>query len=208
MQPPAPAPPNPDMTEAIDRSREQALMAMRPDLVRFARMHVRDPHTAEDAVQDALLAALKGEQNFANRASLKTWVFAILRNKIVDLIRVRDREPVLSDLGAEEGEDDALMDALFDAHGHWNTGVTPGRWRDPEDSFEQGQFWTVFELCLDRLPEKTARVFSMREFFGFETEEICKETGVSSTNCFVLLHRARLSLRTCLEERWFAGAVN
>ena len=186
------------------------LAALRPDLVRFARLQLRDSAAAEDAVQECLLAAFGNPSAFANRSSLKTWVFGILRHKIVDLIRLRVREPNLGALVDEtddaEGEAaDRLAEGLFAENGHWRSEARPGRWADPEESFEQQQFWAVFEACLDRLPEKTARVFSMREILGLETEEICKETGISATNCWVVLHRARMALRACLEVQWFAA---
>lgn len=189
----------------------EALAVLRPDLVRFARLQLRDAAAAEDAVQECLLAALGSKTPFENRSSLKTWVFGILRHKIIDLIRTRSREPSLDELigdGDAGSDDDAaerLAAGLFDQRGHWKSEARPGRWSDPEDSFEQQQFWAVFEACLDRLPEKTARVFAMRELLGFETEEICKETGISATNCWVVLHRARQALRVCLEVQWFAG---
>jgi RNA polymerase sigma-70 factor (ECF subfamily) len=85
---------------------------------------------------------------------------------------------------------------LFEANGHWRKdGATRRAGPIPRRRFEQQQFWRVFEACLDHLPEKTARVFMMREILGLETEEICKETGISTSNCWVVLHRARLALR-------------
>jgi RNA polymerase sigma-70 factor, ECF subfamily len=188
------------------------LAALRPDLVRFARLQLRDAAAAEDVVQECLLSALGNRSQFENRSSLKTWAFGILRHKIVDLIRIRSREPNLGALMGEDGEDDEaeaadrLAAGLFDERGHWRTEGRPGRWADPEDAFEQKAFWAVFEACLDRLPAKTARVFSMREILGLETEEICKETGISATNCWVVLHRARSALRACLEVQWFGAA--
>ena len=183
------------------------LMLLQGDLLRFARLQLRDTASAEDAVQETLIAALAGAQGFENRASLKSWVFSILRNKIVDLIRIRSREMAASSIADDEAADEALTAELFDQVGHWQREATPGRWNDPEASFEQQQFWAIFEACLDHLPEKTARIFMMREFLGLETEEICKETGVSSSNCWVVLHRARAGLRVCLEQKWFDGAT-
>lgn len=182
------------------------LTEVRRDLLRFARLQLRDAGAAEDAVQETLLAALTGSHRFESRSSYKTWLISILRNKIIDSMRSRSREISASSLADDEAGDDLLNDSLFDRRGHWQDSAMPGRWADPEASFEQQQFWTVFEACLDRLPAKTARVFMMREFLGFETDEICKETGISSSNCWVVLHRARLSLRTCLETNWFSGA--
>jgi RNA polymerase sigma-70 factor (TIGR02943 family) len=191
---------------AMEPDRQSELNALRPDLLRFARLQLRDAGAAEDAVQETLLAALTGSHRFESRSSYKTWLFSILRNKIIDAIRSQSREVSASSLAADEAGDDLLNDTLFDRRGHWTDSAKPGRWADPEASFEQRQFWSVFEACLDRLPAKTARVFMMREFLGFETEEICKEAGISSSNCWVVLHRARFGLRTCLETNWFAGA--
>jgi len=190
----------------MDLDRQSELTALRPDLLRFARLQLRDAAAAEDAVQETLLAALTGSHRFESRSSYKTWLISILRNKIIDTIRSQSREVSASSLATDEAGDDLLNDTLFERDGHWTDAAKPGRWADPEASFEQQQFWKVLEACLDHLPAKTARVFMMREFLGFETDEICKEAGISASNCWVVLHRARLRLRTCLETNWFAGA--
>jgi RNA polymerase sigma-70 factor (ECF subfamily) len=190
----------------MEPDRQSELAALRPDLLRFARLQLRDAGAAEDAVQETMLAALQGSQRFESRSSYKTWLIAILRNKIIDIIRGQSREISATSLADDEAGDDLLAESLFDQRGHGQAAARPGRWGDPEASFEQQQFWKVFEACLDGLPAKTARIFMMREFLGFETEEICKETGISSSNCWVVLHRARMGLRTCLETKWFAGA--
>ncbi len=190
----------------MDPDRQNELNALRPDLLRFARLQLRDAGAAEDAVQETLLAALTGSHSFESRSSYKTWLISILRNKIIDIIRDQGREVPASSLADDEAGDEQLADTLFDRRGHWQAEARPARWADPEASFEQKQFWAVFEACLDRLPAKAARVFMMREFLGLETDEICKETGMSTSNCWVVLHRARQGLRTCLDTRWFAGA--
>lgn len=190
----------------MEADRQSELNALRPDLLRFARLQLRDAGAAEDAVQETLLAALTGSHRFESRSSYKTWLISILRNKIIDIIRSQSREVSATSLSDDEAGDDQLAESLFDRRGHWKETARPGRWADPEASFEQQQFWRVFEACLDHLPEKTARIFMMREFLGFETEEICKEAGISSSNCWVVLHRARTGLRACLEDSWFAGA--
>lgn len=181
------------------------IIDIRQDLLRFAQLQLRDAAMAEDAVQEALTAAITSEQQFSGRSALKTWVFGILRNKIVDLIRQRSRTTNLSALFDAEGEalDDAY-DALFRESAHWHPATRPSVWRDPEDSLQDQQFWTVFEVCLNHLPENTARVFMMREFLEFETSEVCQELNLSTSNCHVILHRARNGLRRCLENGWFA----
>ncbi len=177
------------------------LAPLRRDMLKFARLQLRDDAAAEDAVQEALAAALTGQKQFNNRAQLKTWVFAILKNKIIDTIRERARSPGTS-IDVDEIPEDAYDD-LFNEGGFWQNDTRPSTWGDPENSFSSQQFWQIFEICLTRLPENTARVFMMREMLGFDTEEICKELAISSTNCWVVLHRARMGLRLCLDERWF-----
>lgn len=186
--------------------RAAEITACRPDMLRFARLQLRDLQLAEDAVQEALISALTGIDRFSGQSSLKTWVFSILRFKIVDLIRARARETSLEAAFGETGEPDPLDEDLFDARGHWQAASRPLAWNDPEAAYEQDAFWRVFEACLDHLPEQIARVFMMREVLGLETAEICKDLGLTATNCWVILHRARQRLRVCLSQRWFDGA--
>lgn len=181
------------------------LLDMRRDLLRFARMQLRDDALAEDVVQEAMLAALSGERSFAGRAQVKTWVFAILRNKIVDAMRQRSRSVNISALLPEEAEMDQAFEGLFKANDHWLPNARPADWGDPEDALRQEQFWVVFEACLTHLPENTARVFMMREFLEFGTDEVCQELKITTSNCHVILHRARNGLRRCLERSWFTA---
>lgn len=173
---------------------------LRPVLLRYARLQLRDPALAEDVVQDTLLAALASREQFAGRAALQTWLTAILRNKIIDAIRLAARQPRLADLFDDGGEDDDF-DSLFAAGGHW--AQAPADWGDPAASVENSRFHDVFEACVELLPAAMARVFLMREMLGFETGEICKELSVSPSNCWVLLYRARMRLRECLQKNWF-----
>lgn len=174
----------------------------RPDLVRFAVLQLRDQSLAEDVVQEALMAAMQAVGQFEGRSSLKTWVFSILKRKIIDALRTGRREVSASQL-TTGNDDERDFDELFNERGFWATEHKPHRWTEPEDSLEQQQFWGIFELCLEHLPTRTAQVFSMRELLGLETDEICKELAITTSNCWVILHRARMGLRLCLEEQWF-----
>ena len=179
---------------------------LRRQMVRFATLQLRDPDLAEDAVQEALAGALKNARSFAGRAALKTWVFAILKNKIADALRQRSRLITASSLDDDDSDDEGgVFAALFDSRGHWHDDSTPSRCREPEASLRDRQFWRVFEACLEGLPQRSARVFMMREFVGLDSDEICKALALTRTNLHVLLHRARLRLRACLENNWFAG---
>ena len=165
----------------------------RPYLLRYASLQLRDTQAAEDAVQETLLAALAGEAGFGQRASLRTWLTGILKHKIIDAVRKASHEAPAA--GADEFE------ALFDERGHWIE--MPAAWSDPDASLDQKRFFAALELCLSRLPAKTAQTFMMREHMGLETDEICKELAITATHCWVLLYRARMALRECLTKEWF-----
>ena len=179
-----------------------ALVAIRLDMLRFARLQLRNPETAEDLVQEAIEAALKHSTTFSGQSSLKTWVFAILRNRIIDHLRRSSRTVSLASV-VGDGEDwEDRLDSLFNEQGGWRDGARPQAWPDPEAAMQSRQFWAVFEAWLDHLPERTGRVFMMREFLGFESDEICTALGLTTGNCHVILHRARLRLRGCMEAGW------
>ena len=175
------------------------LEAMRPQLVRFALLQVRNQSLAEDAVQDALLAVLEKPDRFEGQSSLRTYVTGILKYKIIDALRSGSRERQI-ETGDEQSEDDAI-DALFIADGH--TRDMPRQWGDPDSTLEQKDFFKVLEVCLEKLPAKTARIFMMREWLELDTDEICKELAITSSNAWVLLYRARMRLRECLDLNWF-----
>lgn len=182
----------------------EALEALRPDLLRFATLQLRDMHLAEDMVQDTLMSALTKAHQYAGRASVKTWVFTILRNNIVDAIHKRARTVSVSDYAAEGASLDAAFDQLFQDNAHWSPAARPSRWSTPDEAMHEQQFWAVFDACLDHLPENTARVFMMREILELSSQEICDTLAISMSNCHVILHRARNALRRCLEGGWFS----
>ncbi|HEY0064318.1 MAG TPA: sigma-70 family RNA polymerase sigma factor [Telluria sp.] len=175
------------------------LQAMRPQLVRFAQLQLRNAALAEDAVQDALIAVLEKPERFAGQSTLRTYVTGILKFKIIDNLRAAGRERQIEPAD-DQSEDDAI-DALFAADGH--TVEQPRAWGNPDGTLEQKDFFRVLELCLEKLPAQNARIFMMREWLELETEEICKELAITSANAWVMLYRARIRLRECLDLNWF-----
>ncbi len=176
------------------------LNALRPKLLKFARLQLRNDHAAEDVVQEAMLSAIEQAQHFAGRSSVSTWVTAILKNKIIDHLRKGRREVSLD---VEDGSEElATFDALFDENGRFRE--PPRNWGDdPEAALSQRQFFAVLEVCVEALSAQAGRVFMMREWLELSTDEICQELGISPSNCWVLLYRARMRLRECLEANWF-----
>lgn len=177
---------------------------LRRQMLRFATLQLNNSELAEDAVQEALISAMKNADSFAGNAAFKTWVFAILKNKIADTLRQRQRLVEASRLLHADEEDEDL-DELFDRKGFWQPDERPQTWGNPEGAVHNQHFWRVFEACLDHLPGQQARLFMMREFVEMETKEICAAVGITVSNLNVSLHRARLRLRECLENKWFVA---
>ena len=179
------------------------LPRMRSYLLRYATLQLRDPALAEDVVQETLLAAFNSPSRFSGKSAYKTWLVGILKHKIVDVVRKRSRDHSL--FAAEETPESETVEEYFAADGHWRE--FPSNWGNPEQSLEDKRFWEVFERCLEAMPVRAARAFMMREIMELTSDEICKELAITPTNLWVLLHRARLSLRGCLEAKWFDGAT-
>ncbi len=177
------------------------LQAQRSYLVRYAMLQLRDPHLAEDVVQETLLVAVESCDKFSGQSTVRTWLTGILKHKILDLRRKQQREGELPNSDDDQDPYENISAETFNNQGHWVS--PPQTWANPSQSFENQKFWEVFELCNQRMPLNSAQAFMMREFMDMSTEEICKELAVSTTNCWVLLHRARLALRECLELQWF-----
>lgn len=170
-------------------------------LYRFALVRLRDAGLAEEAVQETFLSALSAAASFAGRSSERTWLFGILKRKVVDALRRRTRERPMGS-GSEGASPDDVVDSLFQARGSWDR--PPGKWAaDPAALAESTDFWRVFDDCFDGLPARAAQAFSLRVMDGEESDEACKILGVSANHLFVILHRARTRLRQCLEASWF-----
>jgi len=171
-------------------------------LDRFALSRVKDPSIAEDLVQEAFLAALNSHRNFRGRSTARTWLIAILKHKIVDHIRKKVREQPSDKLElASDGFANTPIYNNFNNAGNWQT--HPSKWAvNPTKLYEQKEFIDILYRCLAELPERQAKAFLMREIDGLSTKEICKALSISATNSWVMLYRARMWLRQCLENKW------
>ena len=197
---PAPPPSEPLSAEFIESVRKKMLA--------FATNQLGDHHLAEDVVQEALISALQNSEQFKGDAAFKSWVFAILKNKIVDCIRKDSKYTNLSSMHDHtDGSEETLLNALFNEAGFWQKGSMPcqfdNSWSNPEVQVHSEGFWQVLEVCLTNLPSEQARAFLMREYMELDTDEICQELAINSSHYYVLMHRARLRLQTCLTLRWF-----
>lgn len=173
-------------------------------LFKYAMFRLRDASAAEDCVQETFLAALKALENFQGRGSERTWLVGILKHKIMDHFRRMARQAPI-----EREDDEAFDHAEFFTRTdgwdeHWNNDYAPTDWHaTPAQLLEQNDFWRVFSDCLTPLPQRTANAFTLREVDGLTSEEICEILSITVNNLWVMLHRARLHLRNCLERNWF-----
>lgn len=186
---------------------DQFLERVRSEMLRFARLQLGNDAEAEDAVQEALVGALKNAPSFRAQAALKTWIIAILKNKIADMLRRRQRHSMIAEQVESDNEADGYPE-VFNHRGIWRGESRPTRWGDPEAALHSSQFLAIFDACLGYLPARQGRVFMMREIIELSPAEICAETGLSVTNVHVILHRARLGLRACLERNWFGSGAD
>ena len=188
--------PLPDLTDA-------ELMESRKLLLHFTRLQLPDyPDLAEDLVQETLLSAYSTGDSFQGRSLVNSWLFAILKNKIIDALRQIGRQrKVFTAL------DDELLDETFESHffpnGHWTPEGQPQHWNTPEKSLNNNEFQKILQSCLYNLPKNTARVFTLKEILGFSSNEIQQMCGISTANYHTIMHRARESLRQCLQIKWF-----
>ena len=171
-------------------------------LVRFAMLRLGgDPHLSEDLVQETFLAALKARDTFKGASSERTWLVGILKHKIADYYRKKNRE---IPMGEGEFSQTGGESTFFNQDGLWKDG--PEEWGgDPADLFRKKEFLAQVTKCVSGLTPRLAHAFTLRDIDGMESREICKVLGVSETNLWVILHRARMLMRRCLEIHWFGG---
>jgi RNA polymerase sigma-70 factor (ECF subfamily) len=178
----------------------ETLAEQRPYLMKVARLELRDEHLAEDCVSDVLTQAFEHRAKFRGDSSLRTWLTSILKNRIIDLLRKQWREQPLDDAPSGDQE----IDNLFDETGHY--AEMPSHVRDPAELCQEDGFLVAVQTCVDKLPKRIGQVFVLREVFGTDTKDLCKDLGLTSSNVWVQLYRARMLLRTCLEKSGFGNA--
>lgn len=171
-------------------------------LFSYAMFRVSEKDMAEDLVQETFLAALKSYSTFDGRSSIRTWLTGIMRHKVMDHFRnIYKTEKKTVDL--ESMNIDDFIDEGKNK-GRWRPGHIPGDWSGtPDDDLHQKEFMEILKDCLSELPERIASVFKLSELEERDTNEICKELGITATNFWVIMHRARNGLRRCLEIHWF-----
>ncbi|MGB8193760.1 MAG: sigma-70 family RNA polymerase sigma factor [Chitinophagaceae bacterium] len=157
-----------------------------------------DADRAKDLLQETFIAAWRTMENFKGEASVKNWLFVILKNKISDHFRKSANIVVIQSI--EQAHNDPVF---FDKEDHWAKHAYPKEWSVNFDNrTEVKEFQQQFKNCSSKLKEIQSIVFVRKYVDGFESEDICRELGITSANYWVLIHRAKVQLRACLEKHW------
>ncbi len=166
-------------------------------LYAYALPRVSDTVVAEDLVQETFLSAWRARDNYKGEASEKNWLFTILKNKIIDHYRKKGKDIVQS------MSDSAITERFFDEADHWTQDDKPLDWGiDYQQGPETKEFYSILESCRKKLQKLQQSVFAMKYLDDLDATEICKALGITSSNYWVLIHRAKLQLRACLEKNW------
>ncbi len=172
------------------------------DLHLWAKRKTRDREAAEDLVQETFIAALKGAEKFEGRSNPRTWLFGILNNKINDHFR----KSSAGNSRSKDSESIGIIHSMFDESGHWRKSEVIGNWDENESQLlDNDEFNAVLEACLNKLPSQWGASIQLKYLDERNGEEICQELGISPTNFWQIIHRAKLQLRKCLESNWFGG---
>lgn len=156
---------------------------------------------AEDLVQDTFLAAFQSIANFEGKSKPETWLFSILNNKIAAHFRVVYRNPVVTE---SHSNSDSFFDHFFDEDGSWKKDQRPAQWEDADAHLlDDAAFVNTLQNCMERLPHSWMAAMQLKYLEEKKGELICQELGITTTNFWQLLHRAKLQLRKCLENHWF-----
>lgn len=176
-------------------------------LFRYAVVRLRDDSQAEDAVQETLLAAIQSLGSYGGKSTERTWLTGILKHKIIDYYRRSSRETPLDPSETDLSGFDPLFEREDEFKNHWSDTLSPRIWnRSPDEALQENEFFGVLHNCMKKLPERVANVFSLREMNGLDAGEICELLSLSANNFWVMMHRARMSLRRCIEINWFMKA--
>ncbi len=168
-------------------------------LYRYAWSRLRDSTAAEEVVQETFLAGVRHLNQFSGQGSERGWLLGILKRKIVDHVRMRQRYDRDGSLPENEHDPTTL---LFDQNGHWKANALPNT---PAENAEAQELWEVVRECIQHLPEGQAAVFVLSVMEDMDSDDICRELGITPNNLWVRLHRARLGLAQCVGARWFSS---
>lgn len=190
------------MAQPVNINPNQWVSNYADELYGYAMAKTSKTELAEDLVQDTFISALKALANFKGNSSERTWLFSILKNKIADHYRKASTRYEVREENTEDNK--SFLGNFFDSDGEWSKKAKPGNWGNPtEESLNSKEFRKALTECVDKLPATPQKVVELKFMDDRESEDICKELNISASNYWVIMHRAKLLLRACLEKNWF-----
>lgn len=174
------------------------------DLYRWALHKTNNKESSEDLVQETFLSAFKAQDKFQGNSQVKTWLFSILNHKIIDFHRKKFRETAINQTSQNTSSVDTdVLDHFFDADGSWKPEASPNNWQENEDHLlDNVEFNLVLQKCMKKLPENWYFAIHFKYLESKDGKEICQELGITSSNYWKMLQRAKLQLKMCLENSW------
>lgn len=187
------------MEEKVTKANPQNWVSLyATQLYQYALPRVNDSAIAEDLVQETFLSALKGLDGYKGEASEKNWLFTILKNKIIDFYRKKTREESIMNIPDLQ----SMESDWFDKDGNWAENKMPKDWQAADNPTERKEIQKLINWCKEHLKELQQHVFTLKYMEDMESDEICKVLNISTSNYWVLIHRARLKMRDCVEHYW------
>lgn len=165
-------------------------------LFNYTISRVNDPEIAKDLVQETFFAGIKSMKNFKGEANERTWLISILKRKIIDHYRK---------INSKKGKAEVRMNYSNDSEneGDWLEERVADPFKQTADKdLENQELGITIHDCLEKLPEKQATIFKMKTIQNYDTEAICNEFGITASNLWVIIHRARTAMVDCLEKNW------
>jgi RNA polymerase sigma factor (sigma-70 family) len=175
-------------------------------LFSLAKYKLDDDELARDFVQETFFAAIKAKDNFRGECSEKTFLVRIMNNKIIDHYRVGKKEIPMSEYLARTQK--SFNDHYFEfntpgEYGHHKIEAFPAiSGLESDLNINRSELKKVLKLCIGKLPPSLSQVFLLKYISGENAEFICKKFNISSSNYWVILHRAKLLLRSCISKFW------
>lgn len=172
------------------------------ELYGYAMGKTSNKELAEDLVQETFLAGLKSSHNFKGNSSERTWLFSILKFKIADHYRKASTKNEIPNSKLANYES-SNFDDYFTEDGDWKENAAPKSWQiDFSNAIENKELGNALNNCIEKLPENQKLLVILKLVEEEDTEKVCKELNITPTNYWVIIHRAKLQLRACLEKNW------
>lgn len=184
------------MPQNVNLIASKWLVEFGDELYSWAFYKTSNKEIAEDLVQETLISAFTNFEKFQEKSTPKTWLFAILKNKIIDFYKKKSKEFSIS--YEEYSQPVKNSNNLFDENGGWNevSDISAQNWLD------NPEFNSILSKCIKKLPDNWQFVIQSKYILDTDSKQICQELSITQSNYWQIQHRAKLLLKKCIEINW------